>query len=78
MAITAAMVKELREICGDGMMDCKKALNEKNGDMEVEREYLRKNGTAKDEKTAQRIAEEGLSRSAVKDDTKDEVGEVNS
>ena len=47
MAITAAMVKELREISGAGMMDCKKALNETNGDMEAAMEYLRKNGQAK-------------------------------
>ena len=44
MAITAAMVKELREMTGAGMMDCKKALNETNGDMGAAVEYLRKNG----------------------------------
>ena len=58
MAITAAMVKELREISGAGMMDCKKALNETNGDMEAAMEYLRKNGQAKAEKKAGRIAAE--------------------
>ena len=62
MAITAAMVKELREISGAGMMDCKKALNETNGDMEAAMEYLRKNGQAKAEKKAGRIAAEGLCR----------------
>ena len=50
MAITAAMVKELRELSGAGMMDCKKALNETNGDMEAAMEYLRKNGQAKAER----------------------------
>ena len=49
MAITASMVKELREMTGAGMMDCKKALNETNGDMDAAVEYLRKNGQAKAE-----------------------------
>ena len=66
MAITAAMVKELRELSGAGMMDCKKALNETNGDMEAAMEFLRKNGQAKAEKKAGRIAAEGLCRIAVK------------
>ena len=44
MAITAAMVKELRELTGAGMMDCKKALAETNGDMDAAVEFLRKNG----------------------------------
>ena len=44
MAITAAMVKELRESTGAGMMECKKALSETNGDMDAAVEYLRKNG----------------------------------
>ena len=60
MAITAAMVKELREMTGAGMMDCKKALNETNGNMEEAVEFLRKNGQAKAEKKAGRIAAEGL------------------
>ena len=47
MAITASMVKELREMTGAGMMDCKKALNETNGDMDAAVEFLRKNGQAK-------------------------------
>ena len=55
------MVKELRELSGAGMMDCKKALNETNGDMEAAMEFLRKNGQAKAEKKAGRIAAEGLS-----------------
>ena len=46
MAITAAMVKELREVSGAGMMDCKKALNETDGDMDAAIEFLRKNGEA--------------------------------
>ena len=50
MAITASMVKELREMTGAGMMDCKKALNETNGDMDAAIEFLRKNGQAKAEK----------------------------
>ena len=44
MAITAAMVKELRELTGAGMMDCKKALGETDGNMDEAVEYLRKNG----------------------------------
>ena len=54
MAITAAMVKELREMTGAGMMDCKKALNETNGNMDEAVEFLRKNGQAKAEKKASR------------------------
>ena len=46
MAVTAKMVKELREMTGAGMMDCKKALNETNGDMDAAVEFLRKNGEA--------------------------------
>lgn len=78
MAITAAMVKELREMTGAGMMDCKKALNETNGDMGAAVEYLRKNGQAKAEKKAGRIAAEGLCRVAVKDEKTAAVVEVNS
>ena len=78
MAITASMVKELREMTGAGMMDCKKALNETNGDMDAAVEFLRKNGQAKAEKKASRIAAEGLCRIAVKDDKVAAVVEVNS
>ncbi len=78
MAITAAMVKELREMTGAGMMDCKKALNETNGNMDEAVEYLRKNGQAKAEKKAGRIAAEGLCRVAVKDEKTAAVVEVNS
>lgn len=78
MAITAGMVKELREITGAGMMDCKKALNETNGNMEEAVEFLRKNGQAKAEKKANRIAAEGLCTVVVKDDKTAAVVEVNS
>ena len=78
MAITAAMVKELREATGAGMMDCKKALNETNGNMEEAVEYLRKNGQAKAEKKASRIAAEGICRIAMDGDQAAAVVEVNS
>lgn len=78
MAITASMVKELREISGAGMMDCKKALTETDGDMDAAVEYLRKNGQAKAEKKAGRIAAEGLCKVVVKDDKVAAVVEVNS
>ena len=78
MAITAAMVKELREMTGAGMMDCKKALNETNGDMDAAVEYLRKNGQAKAEKKAGRIAAEGIVKTVVKDDKVAAIVEVNS
>ncbi|MDD6156272.1 MAG: translation elongation factor Ts [Lachnospiraceae bacterium] len=77
MAITASMVKDLREMTGAGMMDCKKALNETNGDMDAAVEYLRKNGQAKAEKKAGRIAAEGLCTVVVKDNAA-AVVEVNS
>ena len=78
MAITAGMVKELREPTGAGMMDCKKALNETNGDMDAAVEYLRKNGQAKAEKKAGRIAAEGLCAVVVDGDKTAAVVEVNS
>lgn len=77
MAITAAMVKELREMTGAGMMDCKKALTETNGNMEEAVEFLRKNGQAKAEKKAGRIAAEGICRIA-NENGKAAVVEVNS
>ncbi len=77
MAITAAMVKELREMTGAGMMDCKKALNETNGNMDEAVEFLRKNGQAKAEKKASRIAAEGIARAAIEGNTA-VVVEVNS
>lgn len=76
--ITAAMVKELREMTGAGMMDCKKALGETDGDMDAAVEFLRKNGQAKAEKKAGRIAAEGLCQVVVKDDKAAAVVEVNS
>ncbi len=76
--ITAAMVKELREQTGAGMMDCKKALNETNGNMDEAVEFLRKNGQAKAEKKSSRIAAEGICRIATKGDRVAAVVEVNS
>ncbi len=79
MAITAAMVKELREMTGAGMMDCKKALGETDGDMDAAVEYLAKKGLAKAEKKAGRIAAEGIVALKVSDDAKKAVAvEVNS
>ena len=78
MAITAAMVKELREMTGAGMMDCKKALNETNGNMDEAVEFLRKNGQAKAEKKAGRIAAEGLCTVVTDGDQTAAVVEVNS
>ena len=78
MAITAGMVKELREMTGAGMMDCKKALTETNGDMDAAVEFLRKNGQAKAEKKAGRIAAEGIVKTVVKDDKVAAIVEVNS
>ena len=78
MAVTASMVKELREMTGAGMMDCKKALNETNGDMDAAIEFLRKNGQAKAEKKAGRIAAEGIVKAVVKDDKVAAIVEVNS
>ena len=77
MAITAAMVKELREMSGAGMMDCKKALTECDGDMDAAVEFLRKSGAMKAEKKAGRIAAEGICRISI-DGTKAAVVEVNS
>ncbi|MGN0375352.1 MAG: translation elongation factor Ts [Butyrivibrio sp.] len=77
--ITAAMVKELREMTGAGMMDCKKALGQTDGDMDKAVEYLRENGLAKAAKKAGRIAAEGLVKTAVSADNKSAaIVEVNS
>ena len=78
MAITAAMVKELREMTGAGMMDCKKALNETNGNMDEAVEFLRKNGQAKAEKKAGRIAAEGICKVLTEGDNTAAVVEFNS
>ncbi len=77
MAITASMVKELREMTGAGMMDCKKALTETNGDMDAAVEVLKKSGAAKMAKKASRIAAEGITRVALSDNEV-VVAEVNS
>lgn len=79
MAITAKMVKELREMTGAGMMDCKKALTETNGDMDKAIEVLREKGQAKAVKKAGRIAAEGLVATTVSEDGKKAaIVEVNS
>ncbi len=79
MAITAAMVKELREMSGAGMMDCKKALTETDGDMEKAVEVLREKGLAKAVKKSGRIAAEGIVTLKVTDCGKKAVAvEVNS
>lgn len=70
MAITAAMVKELRERTGAGMMDCKNVLNEVNGDMEKAIEVLREKGLAKAAKKAGRVAAEGLVKEMISADHK--------
>ena len=60
MAVTAQMVKELREMTGAGMMDCKKALVEVDGNIEAAVDYLKEKGLAKAAKKAGRVAAEGL------------------
>ena len=79
MNITAAMVKELREKTGSGMMDCKKALEQTGGDMAAAIDELRKKGLATAQKRAGRIAAEGLTAVIVSEDSKTAgVVEVNS
>ncbi len=79
MAITAGMVKELREMTGAGMMDCKKALTQCEGDMEKAVEFLREKGLATAQKKAGRIAAEGVAKVLVSEDGKKAVAvEVNS
>lgn len=79
MAITAAMVKELREISGAGMMDCKKALTQTDGNIDDAMEFLRENGLAKAAKKAGRIAAEGIVCTNVSEDSKvASIVEVNS
>ena len=70
MAITASMVKDLREQTGAGMMDCKKALTETDGDFEKAIEFLREKGLATAQKKAGRIAAEGIVATTIKDDDK--------
>ena len=79
MAISASMVKELREKTGAGMMDCKKALTNTDGDMDKAVEWLRENGLAKAEKKAGRIAAEGIVKTNISEDGKKAaIVEVNS
>ena len=79
MAVTAALVKELREMTGAGMMDCKKALVETDGNIEAAVDYLREKGLAKAAKKAGRIAAEGLVKIAFAADGKTAaIVEVNS
>src|ERR1700676_391977 len=75
--ITAAMVKDLRETTGVGMMDCKQALSENDGDMQAAIDWLRKKGLSKAAKKAGRVAAEGLI-GALTSGTKGVVVEVNS
>ena len=79
MAVTAAMVKELRELTGSGMMDCKKALVESDGDIDKAVDWLREKGIMKAQKKSGRIAAEGLVRLAFADDHKSAgIVEINS
>lgn len=78
MEITAALVKELRERTGSGMMECKKALTETGGDIEAAVEAMRKSGLAKADKKAGRVAAEGTVVAAVSaDGTRGVIVEVN-
>ena len=72
-AVTAAMVKELREMTGAGMMDCKKALSATDGDMDAAVDFLREKGLAGAQKKAGRIAAEGIVDVCVSDDAKKAV-----
>jgi len=79
MAITASLVKELRERTGSGMMECKKALIETDGDIEAAIEQMRKSGLAKADKKAGRVAAEGQVAISISDDRKSAaMVEVNS
>lgn len=73
MAITASLVKELRERTGSGMMECKKALVETDGDIEAAAELMRKSGAAKADKKAGRVAADGAIKVSVSDDGKSAV-----
>jgi len=79
MAVTAAMVKELRQMTNAGMMDCKKALTETNGDMDAAVEWLRKKGLSSAAKKAGRVASEGaISIEISEDSRKGTIAEINS
>ena len=71
--ITASMVKEMRELSGCGMMDCKNVLVEADGDMEKAAELRREKGLAKAVKKSGRIAAEGMAQAYVTDDAKEEM-----
>ena len=73
MAITASLVKELRERTGSGMMECKKALVETDGDIEAAAELMRKSGAAKADKKAGRVAADGAIKLSISDDGKSAV-----
>ena len=73
MAITASLVKELRERTGSGMMECKKALVETDGDIDAAAELMRKSGAAKADKKAGRVAADGAIKAMVSDDGKTAV-----
>jgi len=73
VAITASLVKELRERTGSGMMECKKALVETNGDIDAAAEFMRKSGAAKADKKAGRVAADGAIKAMVSDDGKTAV-----
>ena len=77
MAVSASMVKELREVTGAGMLDCKKALDETNGNIEEAIDWLREKGISKAAKKQSRIAAEGLALAKIKDN-KAVIVEVNS
>jgi len=78
MSVTAAMVKELREITGAGMMECKKALVETDGNIEVAVENLRKSGAAKAAKKSGRVAADGIIKVVTSDDNKTAyIAEIN-
>ncbi|WP_270181860.1 translation elongation factor Ts [Alkalihalobacillus sp. CinArs1] len=77
MAVTAKMVKELRDQTGAGMMDCKKALTENDGDMDKAIDWLREKGISKAAKKADRVAAEGLAAIAV-EGNKAVIAEINS
>src|SRR5207253_6820715 len=74
--ITAALVKELREKSGAGMMDCKKALTENNGDVEASMDWLRTKGLSKAAKKSDRVAAEGLVAVALREDGAGMTGAV--
>ena len=75
MAVTASMVKELRERTSAGMMECKKALTETDGDMDAAVQLLRTSGAAKADKKAGRVAAEGVISIYINDDRNSEYSD---